>query len=81
MKIRHKKLVASGTAAVLAGIIGIGALLQSGVSVQASFSMMPGIEEIVNDTSDSGAAFRILEVVDDTAEGNRVLCIRSGAVR
>ncbi len=51
MKIRHKKIVASGTAVVLAGILGVGALLQSSVSVQASPAMMPGIEQIVNDTT------------------------------
>ena len=46
MKIKHKKLVASGTAAALAGVLGIGALLQTSVSVQASSAMMPGIEQM-----------------------------------
>lgn len=46
MKIKHKKLAASGTAIVLAGVLGIGALLQTSVSVQASSVMMPGIEKL-----------------------------------
>ena len=67
MKIRHKKIVASGTAVALAGILGVGALLQSSISVQASPAMMPGIEQIVNDTT-SEKPFKILEIVDDTSE-------------
>ena len=69
MKIRHKKIVASGTAVALAGILGFGALLQSSVSVQASPAMMPGIEQIVNDTT-AEKPFKILEIVDrkDEAE-------------
>ena len=69
MKIRHKKIVASGTAVALAGILGGGALLQSSVSVQASPAMMPGIEQIVNDTT-AEKPFKILEIVDrkDEAE-------------
>ena len=43
MKIRHKKLIASGIALSLAGVLGAGALLQTSVSVQASYAMMPGI--------------------------------------
>ena len=66
-KIRRKKLMASGTAVVLAGILGVGALLQSSVSVQASPAMMPGIEQIVNDTT-AEKPFKILEIVDDTSE-------------
>ena len=66
-KIRHKKLMASGTAVVLAGILGVGALLQSSVSVQASPAMMPGIEQIVNDTT-AEKPFKILEIVDNTSE-------------
>lgn len=67
MKIRHKKIVASGTAVALAGILGVGALLQSNISVQASPAMMPGIEQIVNDTT-AEKPFKILEIVDDTSE-------------
>lgn len=69
MKIRHKKIVASGTAVALAGILGVGALLQSSISVQASPAMMPGIEQIVNDTT-AEKPFKILEIVDrkDEAE-------------
>lgn len=60
MKIRHKKIVASGTAVALAGILGVGALLQFSISVQASPAMMPGIEQIVNDTT-AEKPFKILE--------------------
>lgn len=67
MKIRHKKIVASGTAVALAGILGVGALFQSSISVQASPAMMPGIEQIVNDTT-SEKPFKILEIVDNTSE-------------
>ena len=78
MKIRHKKIVASGTAVALAGILGVGALLQSNISVQASPAMMPGIEQIVNDTT-AEKPFKILEIVDDTS-GDRLLRVRTGAV-
>lgn len=67
MKIRHKKIVASGTAVALSGILGVGALLQSSVSVQASPAMMPGIEQIANDTT-AEKPFKILEIVDNTSE-------------
>ncbi len=67
MKIRHKKLIASGIALSLAGVLGAGALLQTSVSVQASYAMMPGIEQIVKDTSEE-KPFKILEIVDDTSE-------------
>ena len=67
MKIRHKKLIASGIALFLAGVLGAGALLQTSVSVQASYAMMPGIEQIVKDTSEE-KPFKILEIVDDTSE-------------
>lgn len=67
MKIRHKKIVASGTAVALAGILGVGALLQFSISVQASPAMMPGIEQIVNDTT-AEKPFKILEIVDNTSE-------------
>ena len=67
MKIRHKKIVASGTAVALSGILGVGALLQSSVSVQASPAMMPGIEQIVNDAT-AEKPFKILEIVDNTSE-------------
>ena len=43
------------------------ALLQSSVSVQASPAMMPGIEQIVNDTT-AEKPFKILEIVDNTSE-------------
>lgn len=68
IKIKHKKLLASGIAVVMTGILGVGTLLQSSISVQASPAMMPGIEEIVNNTSSSDKPFRILEIVDEKSE-------------
>lgn len=67
MKIRHKKILISMIAVATASVLTIGALLQSSVSVQASAAMMPGIEEIVNETSKE-APFRILEIVDGMEE-------------
>ena len=67
MKIRHKKLIASGIAVTLAGVLGAGALLQTSVSVRASAEMMPGIEQIVSDTSED-KPFKILEIVDSKDE-------------
>lgn len=63
MKIRRKKILLSGIAVTVAGVLGVGALLQTSISVQASPAMMPGIEEIVNETS-KDEPFRILEIVD-----------------
>lgn len=68
MKIKHKKLLASGTVIVMTGVLGVGAILQSSVSVQASSVMMPGIEEIINNTSSSDKPFQILEIVDERSE-------------
>lgn len=68
IKIKHKKVLVSGIAVVMTGVLGIGALLQSSVSVQASPVMMPGIEELVNNTSSSDKPFRILEIVDEKSE-------------
>ena len=67
MKIKHKKVAASGIEVALAGILGVGALLQTSVSVQASSAMMPGIEEIVSEAS-ADKPFKILEIVDDTQD-------------
>ena len=67
MRIRHKKILLSGVAVTVAGVLGVGALLQTSISVQASPAMMPGIEEIVNETS-KDEPFRILEIVDSEAE-------------
>ena len=68
MKIKHKKVAASGIAIALVGVLGVGALLQTSVSVQASSAMMPGIEEIVKNASSDATPFRILEIVDDYSE-------------
>lgn len=67
MKIKHKKVAASGIAVALAGVLGVGALLQTSVSVQASSAMMPGIEEIVSEAS-ADKPFKILEIVDNTQD-------------
>ena len=63
MKFKHKKLFISGTAVAAAGALGVGALLQSVLSVQASSEMMPGIETIVSENTEDDP-FRILELVD-----------------
>lgn len=65
MKFKHKKLLISGTAVAAAGVLGAGALLQSVLSVQASSEMMPGIETIVNESTEEDP-FRILELVDSS---------------
>lgn len=68
MRFRHKKLFISGTAVTVAGVLGIGALLQTSISVQASTEMMPGIEEIIEKATTGNEPFRILEIVDDKSE-------------
>ena len=67
MKIKHKKLLISGTAAAMAGILGVGAFLQTSVSVKASAAMMPGIETIVKNATKE-KPFRILELVDNSED-------------
>lgn len=67
MRFRHKKIFISGVAVTVAGVLGVGALLHTSVSVQASSAMMPGIETIVSETS-KAEPFRILEIVDDTKD-------------
>ena len=67
MRLKHKKLFISGIAVTVAGVLGVGALLQTSVSVQASSAMMPGVEQIVNDAT-ADKPFRILEIVDKINE-------------
>lgn len=67
MRFRHKKIFISSVAVTVAGVLGVGALLHTSVSVQASSAMMPGIETIVSETSQA-EPFRILEIVDDTKD-------------
>ncbi len=67
MRIRHKKLLLSGTAVATAGILGVGALLGTSISVQASAEMFPGIETIVKNSTKS-EPFRILELVDSSED-------------
>lgn len=67
MRLKHKKFFISGIAVTVAGVLGVGALLQTSVSVQASSAMMPGVEQIVNDAT-ADKPFRILEIVDKTNE-------------
>lgn len=66
-KTRLKKRILPAVAAGMAGVLGIGAMLQTQVAVQASSAMMPGIETIVNETSEE-KPFRILEVVDSVKD-------------
>ena len=67
MRIKHRKIFISGTAVVAAGVLGIGTLIQTSLSVQASAEMMPGIETIVDENS-SEKPFRILELVNDSTD-------------
>lgn len=67
MKIKHKKLLLSGIAAAMAGVLGAGALFESSVSVQASAAMMPGIETIIKNSTEK-KPFRILELVDNSED-------------
>lgn len=67
MKKRQKRVIISGTAVGLACVLAAGALFQSSVSVAASSAMMPGIETIVNNTTQE-EPLKILELVDDVTE-------------
>lgn len=67
MKRKHRKFLISGTAVVAAGALGIGTLIQTSLSVQASVEMMPGIETIVDENSNE-KPFRILELVSNSAD-------------
>lgn len=80
MRIRHKKLLVSGAAVTVAGVLGIGTLIQTSLLVKASSEMMPGIETIINENSGQ-KPFKILELTDSSRQGrNRILCFRSGAL-
>ena len=63
-----KKVLYPVSAVVLALGLGIGAILLSMLDVQASTEMMPGIEQILADKSDNDTPFRILELVNDSAD-------------
>ena len=78
MRLKHKKFFISGIAVTVAGVLGVGALLQTSVSVQASSAMMPGVEQIVNDAT-ADKPFRILEIVDKTNEAE-IGCVWSGTL-
>ena len=65
MRIRHKKILVSGAAVTVAGVLGVGTLIQTGLSVQASADMMPGIETIVSENSGE-KPFKILELTDSS---------------
>ena len=67
MKHKHRKLLISGTAVVAAGALGIGTLIQTSLSVQASVEMMSGIETIVDENS-SEKPFRILELLGNSTD-------------
>lgn len=67
MRFKHKKLFISGTAVAAAGALGVGALLQTVLSVQASSDMMPGIEQIVSENTED-EPFRILELVNNSED-------------
>lgn len=65
MRIRHKKLLVSGAAVTVAGVLGIGTLIQTSFLVKASSEMMPGIETIINENSGQ-KPFKILELTDSS---------------
>ena len=65
MRIRHKKLLVSGAAVTVAGVLGIGTLIQTSLLVKASSEMMPGIETIINENSGQ-KPFKILELTDSS---------------
>lgn len=65
MRIRHKKFLVSGAAVTVAGVLGIGTLIQTSLSVKASSEMMPGIETIINENSGQ-KPFKILELTDSS---------------
>ena len=67
MKSKHRKIFLSGAAVATAGALGVGALLQTVLSVQASSDMMPGIETIVSENTEN-EPFRILELVDNSKD-------------
>ena len=67
MRFKHKKLFISGTAVAAAGALGVGAFLQTVLSVQASSDMMPGIEQIVSENTEE-EPFKILELVDNSGD-------------
>ena len=67
MRFKHKKLFISGTAVAAAGALGVGALLQTVLSVQASSDMMPGIEQIVSENTEE-EPFKILELVNNSED-------------
>ena len=67
MRFKHKKLFISGTAVAAAGALGVGALFQTVLSVQASSEMMPGIETIVSENTEE-KPFRILELVNNSKD-------------
>ncbi|MDO5135258.1 MAG: DUF5057 domain-containing protein [Eubacteriales bacterium] len=64
---KHRKRVLSGVAFLLAVVMTAGAILHTEVTVEASYAMMPGIENIVSENSQE-EPFRILEIVDEKTE-------------
>ena len=67
MKSKHRKIFVSGAAVATAGALGVGILLQTVLSVQASSDMMPGIETIISENTEE-EPFRILELVGNSED-------------
>ena len=67
MKIRHKKIVASGTAVALAGILGVGALLQSITAVNNGLRDFKGVVIFASHDHEivQTVANRIIEITPD----------------
>ena len=66
MKDKCRKKIFGAAAVLLAGAFGVGAVLQTSLSVEASTPKMPGIETIVKENTGT-KPFRILELVNDSA--------------
>ena len=67
MKDKCRKKIFGAAAVLLAGAFGVGAVLQTSLSVEASTPKMPGIETIVKENTGT-KPFRILELVNDSAD-------------
>ena len=67
MKKEIRKKILGATALSLAGAFGVGAILQTSLSVEASTAKMPGIETIVKENTGT-KPFRILELVNNSAD-------------
>lgn len=78
MKRKVKKRIVRGVCLTLAAAAAAGLFLQTTMSVQAAMAM-PGIETIVKDNSED-KPFRILELVDNSADAEIGYYFRAGTI-